>query len=174
MARFRRRKRRKQSDKIIGDSPNASLAAMAPLIEQKGIFDLIHRQVVIEQKTIDYRPTDKLVLIILSMLAGCQTISDINWRLRVDKALLLAFGYSCCPDQSVIQDTLNAAMEENVEQLGSVAASLFAQHNLFSRQFALPSESKLLTIDFDLSAQPSSKRAEKAAKGYFAKRKNRY
>jgi hypothetical protein len=128
----------------------------------------------IPQKTIDYRPTDKLVLIILSMLAGCETISSINWKLRVDKPLLLAFGYSCCPDQSTLQDTLDAATEQNVEQLSDVAKSLFAQHNLFGKQFHCPSESQLLTIDFDLSAHPSSQSAEKAAKGYFAKRKNIY
>ena len=63
MARFRRKKRGKQSDKMTGSTPHASLAAMAPVIEQKGIFSAIHQQVVIPQKTIDYRPTDKLVLI---------------------------------------------------------------------------------------------------------------
>ncbi len=131
-------------------------------------------QVLIPQKTIDYRPTDKLVLIILSMLGGCETISSVNWTLRVDNPLLLAFGYSCCPDQSTLQDTLNAATAENVEQLSGVAASLFARHNLFAKQFASPSESKWLTIDLDLSAQPSSQSAQKAAKGYFAKRKNSY
>ena len=174
MARFRRKKRGKQSDKMTGSTPHASLAAMAPVIEQKGIFSAIHQQVVIPQKTIDYRPTDKLVLIILSMLSGCETVSSVNWTLRVDKPLLLAFGYTSCPDQSTLQDTLDAAMEENVEQLSGVAASLFAQHNLFAKQFSSPSEPKLLTIDFDLSAQPSSQNAQKAAKGYFAKRKNSY
>jgi hypothetical protein len=174
MARFRRKKRRRQSNKMRGETPHASLAAMAPVIEQKGIFDLIHQQVVIPQKTINYRPTDKLVLVILSMLAGNQTISDINWTLRVDRPLLWAFGYASCPDQSTLQDTLNAATEANVEQLGDVAAGLFAQHNLFAKPFASKRESQSLTIDFDLSAQPSSKRAQKAAKGYFAKRKNSY
>ena len=59
-------------------------------------------------------------------------------------------------------------------QLSSVATSLFARHNLFVRQFQHGSESDSLTIDFDLSAQPSSQFAEKATKGYFAKRRNSY
>jgi len=182
MARIGRKKRRKSSNKMTGSTPSASLAAMAPVIESKGIFQTIHQQslpsrsgVVIPQKTLDYRPTDKLVLITLSMLAGNQTISEVNWKLRVDKPLLLAFGYTQCPDQSTLQDTLDAATSESVEQLKGVEVSLFAHHNLFQRQFQQDGEAdQLLTIDFDLSAQPSSKRAEKATKGYFAKRKNSY
>jgi hypothetical protein len=92
----------------------------------------------------------------------------------VDKPLLLAFGYTQCPDQSTLQDTLDAATQESVEQLSSVATSLFAHHNLFVRQFQQGSESDSLTIDFDLSAQPSSKLAEQATKGYFAKCRNSY
>ncbi|MAE40909.1 MAG: hypothetical protein CML07_08345 [Psychrobacter sp.] len=174
MAHFRRKKRKKATKEIIGESPNASLAAMAPMIEQKGIFQAIHQQVLIPQKTLDYLPADKLVLVILSMLSGNSTISDVNWTLRIDKPLLMAFGYSSCPDQSVLQDTLNAATQENVEQLRRVATSLFAEHNLLSRQFHQLPELESVTIDFDLSAQPCSKRAEGAAKGYFAKRKNTY
>jgi len=174
MARFRRKRAKKAKEKMTGESPNASLAAMAPIIEAKGIFSAIHQQVVVPQKSIDYRPSDNLVLVILSMLSGNQTISDVNWTLRVDKPLLMAFGYTKCPDQSVLQDTLNAAIEENVEQLRGVASSLFAQHNIFQRQFMGCSEPKQLTLDFDLSAQPSSKLAQKAAKGYFSNRRNRY
>jgi hypothetical protein len=59
MARVRRRKPRKAKEKIFGDSPHASLAAMAPIIEEKGIFSEIHNRVIIPQKTIDYRPSDK-------------------------------------------------------------------------------------------------------------------
>ncbi len=50
MAHFRRKKRKKATKKIIGESPNASLAAMAPMIEQKGIFQAIYEQVLIPQK----------------------------------------------------------------------------------------------------------------------------
>jgi hypothetical protein len=187
MARFRRKRRRKQSAKIRGDSPNASLAAMAPIIECKGIFSEIHQGVTIPQKTVTYRPTDKrgaallrqgdrplLVLITLSLLAGNETISEVNWKLRVDKPLLMAFGYSQCPDQSTLQDTLDAATDESVKQLKAVATSLFAAHNLLQRQFQHGLEPEQITIDFDLSAQPSSKKADKATKGYFAKRKNSY
>lgn len=41
---------------MTGESPNASLAAMAPIIEQKGIFQSIHDGVDIPQKTLEYLP----------------------------------------------------------------------------------------------------------------------
>jgi hypothetical protein len=66
---------------------------MAPIIEQKGIFQSIDDGVIIPQKTVDYTPSDKLVLVILSQLCGHQTLSEVNWTLRVDEPLLLAFGY---------------------------------------------------------------------------------
>ena len=174
MARFRGKRRKKAKEKMTGESPNASLAAMAPIIEQKGIFQSIHDPVMIPQKTIDYSPTDKLVLVVLSQLCGHETVSEVNWTLRVDEPLLLAFGYRKCPDQSGLQTTLNAATAESVSQLSGVANSLFSQHGLFFRHFQQLPSSELVTIDFDLTAQPCSKRAEGAKKGYFAKHKNSY
>jgi hypothetical protein len=98
----------------------------------------------------------------------------VNWTLRIDNPLFLAFGYTDCPDQSVLQDTLNAATSENVEQLRTVANSLFAHHNLLGSQFRLHQTTDILTLDFDLSGQPCSKRSEQAIKGYFAKRHGSY
>ena len=171
---FGRKKNSTRLGKITGTTAHASLGAMAPIIERKGIFAEIHQQVTIPQKTVDYRPTDKLVLVILSMLSGNWTISDVNWTIRLDKPLLSAFGYTACPDQSTLQQTLNCATSLSVEQLCNVAKSLFTQHNLLKRQFRPGVEPKLLTLDFDLSAMPSSKKADKSTKGYFAKRKNSY
>ena len=174
MANWNRKKRRKKSKKQTSETPHASLAAMAPILEQKGIFQSIHEGVVIPQKTFDYTPCDKLVLVILSELCGHQTLSEVNWTLRVDEPLLMAFGYEKCPDQSVLQATLNAATAESVSQLSSVASSLFAQHGLFFPHFQQLALSESVTIDFDLTAGPCSKQAEGAKKGYFANHKNSY
>lgn len=76
MAHFRRKKRKKATKKIIGESPNASLAAMAPMIEQKGIFQAIYEQVLIPQKTLDYRPTDKLVSVVHNFINRFENLID--------------------------------------------------------------------------------------------------
>ena len=54
---------------------------------------------------------------------------DINVKLRPDKPLLNAFGYEGCADQSVIQDTLDVCVEENVIQLEQAIFQIFAQQN---------------------------------------------
>jgi predicted Zn-dependent peptidase len=163
--------RRKQTQ----PSQHASLAGLAPVIEANGIFEPLHLQVQIPQKTILYRPTDKLVFVVLGIISGSETVSDINQTLRVDKPLLQAFGYPSCADQSIIQDTLSACTEENVLQLETAIEKLFEQHNL-SQEYLCEArkQQQVVTIDLDLSGQPASKNAEGSSKGYFSKKRNIY
>ena len=107
MAKKRNRKSKRSKCKNTGQTAHASLAGFAPLIESKGIFDKIHQQVEIPQKQLVYRPTDKLIFVVLGLFVGCEHIDEINHRLRPDKVLLSGFGYDSCADQSVIQDTLH-------------------------------------------------------------------
>ncbi len=117
-------------------SSRASLAALAPVIEAKDIFAPIYEQVTIDQKQLLYSPrvrshanNDKLIFVVLGILSGTQYMFDINVKLRPDKPLLNAFGYEGCADQSVIQDTLDACVEENVIQLEQAISQIFAQQN---------------------------------------------
>lgn len=156
-------------------SEHASLAALAPIIQDREIFQPIHQKVKIDQKTIDYRPTDKLVFVTLGTLSGSENIYDINFTLRVDKPLLSAFGYKKCADQSVIQDTLDACTQDNVLQMESVLTQLFHQHSLCTKELKQSlKEQTTTTIDLDLSAQPASKNAQGSSKGYFSKKRNTY
>ena len=129
----------------------------------------------IPQKKVDYRPSDKLVFVVIGIMSGCEAVFDLNQNLRVDRLLLRAFGYQKCADQSVIQDTLNAAREENVQQLELALKAIWDGNNL-----TLPllekaqKEDKVVTIDMDLSGMPASKKAEGAEKGYFAGKRNIY
>ena len=156
-------------------SQHASLAGLAPVIEANGIFEPLHLQVHIPQKTVLYRPTDKLVFVVLGIISGSETVSDINQTLRIDQPLLQAFGYSSCADQSIIQDTLSACTEENVLQLETAIEQLFEQHNL-SQEYLCEArkQQQLVTIDLDLAGQPASQNAEGSSKGYFSKKRNIY
>jgi hypothetical protein len=166
-------KRHRRKGKQTQPSQHASLAGLAPVIEANGIFEPLHLQVHIPQKTVLYRPTDKLVFVVLGIISGSETVSDINQTLRVDKPLLQAFGYSSCADQSIIQDTLSACTEENVLQLETVLEKLFEQHNK-SKEYLCEArkQQQVVTIDLDLSGQPASKNAEGSSKGYFSKKRN--
>lgn len=161
--------------RISAYSIHASLAAVAPVIEDKQIFAPIHDGVNIPQKQVYYRPTDKLVFVTLGILSGSRTVYDINQTLRVDQPLLQAFGYETCADQSVIQETLNASTAANVVQLEQALDQVWAQHNLAGSLLEKAfKEAGVVTLDMDLSGQPCSKKAHQAQKGYFPSKKNTY
>jgi len=168
----KRRKKRKQ--KVSYSTAHAPLCALGEVLKEKALFEEIHQTVEIPQKTITYRPTDKLVFATLGIIAGAATISEINTALRPHQPLLLAFGYRQCADQSVIQQTINAATPETVCQLQQAVDTIWEQHHLTPAPRSSLTESKPVTIDMDLSALPVSKRAEGASKGYVPQCKNQY
>jgi len=156
-------------------SSNAGLCALAPVIKDKKVFEPIHNNVNIKQKKIFYSPTDKLVFLTLGIMSGMQTVYDINYKLRVDKALLKAFGYQKCADQSVIQETLNAVTDENIQQMESALDEIFKQNNLSTSLIEkAQKDNRTVTIDIDLSGQIASKNAEQSTKGYISGKKNAY
>ncbi len=172
MAKKSTRKRKRQKRKQTGHTSHASLAGFAPLIASKGIFDAIHQEVSIPQKQLIYRPTDKLIFVVLGLLVGCDHIDEINHRLRPDKVLLSAFGYDSCADQSVIQDTLDGCVLENVVQFKGVLRSLYIAHNQSQALVTKAIEqSETLTIDMDLTGRPVSANAQGAKKGYFSRKR---
>ena len=124
-------KNNKKVDKKVEITTNhASLCALAPVIRDKNVFEPIHINVKIPQKKLLYSPTDKLVFLTLGIMSGIQSVYDINYILRIDKALLNAFGYDKCADQSVIQETLNAVTEDNISQMESALKTIWEQNNL--------------------------------------------
>jgi hypothetical protein len=92
----------------------ASLATLGVKLKELQLFEPIEQCVHIAQKTIKDRPSDKLYDAFISLLAGAHGLVEINSRLRADAALQRAFGRSCCAEQSVVQDTLNACTAEQV------------------------------------------------------------
>jgi hypothetical protein len=102
---------------------------LGPVFHEQQIFAPFHEMVTIPQKTVRYRPTDKLVFTTLGIMAGAETMFDLNHTLRVNRPLLRAFGYARCADQSVIQHTLNAATEVNVAQLDTAFQRIWERHN---------------------------------------------
>ena len=84
-------------------TPQAPLCVLGEVLRVREVFQPLHDHVIIPQKTVVYRPTDKLVFIVLGMLSGAETVSDIQSKVRPDRGLLAAFGSPRCADASVIQ-----------------------------------------------------------------------
>ena len=146
-------------------SPHASLAAIAAQLKARGIFDKLRTGVHIAQKTVKDSPEDKLIDILMTLLCGAQSLVQINTLLRSDPALQRSIGRERCSEQSVAQQTLDAATSENVEQMQQVLTTLLREH---SQAAAHTSRNGWFILDVDLTGMPCGKKAEKSVKGYFS------
>jgi hypothetical protein len=151
-------------------SPSASLAAIVVQLKERGIFQAIRQGVHIAQKTVKDSPQDKLLDILLTLLSGAGSLVQINTLLRSDPALQRSAGRERCCEQSVAQQTLDAATAENVEQMQAVLTSLFREH---SQAASHSSRDGWLILDVDLTGMPCGKCAEKSLKGYFSQERYR-
>jgi len=146
-------------------TPAASLAALGVKLQQMNLFEPIRQRVQIAQKTVKYRPMDKLYDGFITLLAGAHGLVEINTRLRADPALQAAFGRTGCAEQSVVQQTLDCCTAENTGQMQQAVDSIYRQH---SRGYGHDYQADWQVLDVDMSGWLCGKKAEFATKGYFA------
>lgn len=152
-------------------SPRAILCAIGIKLCSLQFFDTIAEHVHVKQKTIKHTPVEKITDAFIAILAGAHGLAEINTRVRSDAALQRAFGRSCCAEQSVVQETLDACDAENVRQMKYAFKALMKSH---SRAYHHTYKTELQLLDVDMTGLPCGRRAEKASKGYFANKPHRY
>jgi hypothetical protein len=89
----------------------------------------VQQQVHIAQKTVTHTPVQKLYDAFVAILAGAHGLVEINKRLRSDPGLQAAFGRQACAEQSVVQETLDACTETNVEQMHDAMDTISRCHS---------------------------------------------
>jgi hypothetical protein len=151
-------------------TPRAPLAALGMKFHQLGIFRPVEKGVRIAQKVVKYKPVEKLMDALITILAGAHGLVEANKRVRPDRALQRAFGRSGCAEQSVISETLDACTAENVEQMRQAKKEIYQQHSAGYRH---DYKCSVQLVDIDMTGQPCGKKAAFASKGYFAKQRNR-
>ena len=164
------KKRKKCNRKKWMVTPQAPLCALGEVLRVREVFQPIHDLVSLPQKTVVYRPTDKLIFVVLGMLCGAETVSEIHTKVRPDRGLLGAFGYQRCADASVIQQTLDVSSEATVASLEAALREVRLKQGQRC-QVSLEAE-ETIGVDIDLSALPIGKHAEGSEKGYVAKKPN--
>jgi hypothetical protein len=118
-------------------------------------------------KTRDFSPFDKLVQVLLSVLAGCETLSEVNVRLSSEINLARLWQWDRFADQSCLSRTLDALTLKQIDQLRDAMAQIWRSHSL-----AVQHDWRgYLWLDFDLSGLPCGKQAEESQKGYFSGKK---
>jgi hypothetical protein len=71
----------------------------------------------------------KVKMLFVGLLAGIKAVSHTATTVRVDPALLRAFGLPGCADQSVIAETLDATTEADVAALRAALAESFERYS---------------------------------------------
>ena len=144
----------------------APLAALSAYYQQNQVLKPL-AQVQIPLKKREFSPASKLIQVFLSILAGCETLSEVNQRLKPERGLAAVWGWDHFTDQSNLSRTLDALTLMNIDQLRQSVTSIWRGH---SRAIAHDWRG-FLWLDFDLLGLPCSPRAGASQKGFFSDKK---
>lgn len=140
----------------------APLGVLGYCLTRTGFFTALWQDLELPLKTVVHPPEAKLLDLLVSILAGCRAVSQVNTRLCPDLALAHAWGRPRFADQATLARTLDAFDREHVAQLRHGSEGLFRRESLTLRHdFA----QHWLWVDIDLTPLPISKRAEGSTKG---------
>ena len=148
---------------------NTQFAPLAVLLNHYRQNSLLKplETITLSMKTRDFSPICKLEQFLISILAGCESISVIDTKLRPDRALAQVWGLEQFATQSTVSRTLDELSLMNIEQLRAatqvIYESLCKIHRHDWRGY--------LWLDFDLSGLPCGPKAQKSQKGYFPDKK---
>jgi len=115
-------------------------------------------------KKVDHSPQAKLLDLLVSIMAGCRSIAQVNTRLRPDLALAQAWGRERFADQSTLTRTLDSFGYAHLTQLHRGSEAWFRRE---SRALRHDFDRNWLWLDIDLTPLPISKHAEGSTKGKF-------
>jgi hypothetical protein len=144
----------------------APLAVICAHYQQHHTLDPL-QQVHIPMRERDFCPADKLIQVLLSILAGCETLSEVNPRLKSEMGLAGIWEWSGWADQSTLSRTLDALTLMNIDQLRH--SSWLIWHP--GSQVKAHDWRAFLWLDFDLSGLPCGPQAQASQKGYFSGKK---
>ena len=144
----------------------APLGMLLALYQQKQVLKPLEN-VTTTAKIVHFSLTDKLEQVLVSILSGCDTISEVNTQLRGDIPLAKAGGWECFADQSTLSLALDSLSQMNIEQLRGATTQIKQRYGQTSRH----DWRGFLWLDYDLSGLICSLHAEGSKKGYFSGKK---
>jgi len=144
----------------------APLAVMASHYQETNVLKPL-KQIQMPMKKREFGHVDKLIQVLVSILSGCETLSEVNSKLKSERPLAEAWGWSRFADQSTLSRTLDALSLKQIEQLREATAAIGRTIG----QTQTHDWRSYLWLDFDLSGLPCSARAQESQKGYFSGKK---
>ena len=148
---------------------NTSYAPLVALFAHFQHIDLFEplRAVRIPMRKSDFAPHEKLIQVLLSILAGCETLFEVNSRLKHEQILARELGLLRLLDQSCLSRSLDALTLKNIDELRTSTCQIWRRLS----QVTVRDWRSFLWLDFDLSGLPCGPLAEASQKGYFAGKK---
>ena len=153
------------TDELV-NTQYAALAALSAHYQQNLTLKPLET-VQIPLKARDFSPADKLIQVLVSILAGCETLFEVNVRLKPEIGLAKVWQWDRFADQSNLSRTLDRLTLKQIDQLRDATTLIWRFHSLAMHH----DWRSYLWLDFDLSGLPCGKRAEKSQKGYFSGKK---
>src|SRR4030095_16668919 len=147
----------------------APLAALGAFLQPRDFFAPLWEHVQLGGKTIDHEPHQKLLDVVVSILADFAFLKQVNPRLRPDTARAAAWGRDVFADQSTISRTLDAFTPVIVAQLRTAVERIYVREG---RALHHPFDQALLFLDIDLTGLPAGRHAEASTKGHLRREKN--
>lgn len=152
--------------KELTNTSYAPLAAIFAHYQRNNLLEPL-QQVQIPMQKRDFAPHSKLEQVLVSILAGCVTLSEVKSRLKQEHILAQILGIPRLTDQSGLSRTLDALTLKNIEELRSNIGKIWRPlSRVTSRDWR-----SYLWLDFDLSGLTCGPMAESSQKGYFAGKK---
>jgi hypothetical protein len=131
-------------------------------MQSRGIWEKVNEVVQIKQKVVKYRPNEKLLDGLISLVAGGSGLVEINTRVRPDVGLQRAFGRTGWAEQSVVSQTFDACSPENVAQMQHALTEVYQAHRAGYRHNYRESWQ---VLDVDRTALPTDSAGEGVEKG---------
>lgn len=150
------------------DTNFAPLGVLGYCLTRTDFLQPVLAPVQLPLKTVQHSPSDKLVDVLVSILTGCRAITQINTRLRPDRALARAWGRAGFAEQSTVARTLDHFTDVEIVQLRQGSETLFRRE---SRTLRHNLAADWLWLDIDLTPLPASKHAEGSTKGKISAKK---
>jgi len=144
----------------------APLGLLLALYKQKQVLQPLEN-VMATAKIVDFSIVDKLQQVLTSILAGCNTISEVNTQLKGDP-LANAGGWGRFADQSTLSLALDSLTLMNIDQLRTATGQIWKMYG----ETTTHDWRRFLWLDYDLSGLPCSQQAEGSKKGYFSQKKH--
>ena len=104
----------------------APLGVLGYCLSRTGFFKPLWDDLQVPLKTVEHRSEAKLLDVVVSILAGCRAISQINTRMRPDLALAYAWGRERFAEQATLARTLDAAVLRKSGNCGLAVKSCFS------------------------------------------------